>query len=151
MSKRLAAAALVGAGFAGIVTSASARQLAVWSLLGLQVASVVVIEATGMLEPKVARDGKVSRFERDHRGAWFLRRHDDRAGHEPAHGHGEHGLQHQAGADDDEKIGAAFAALARARIERRLEPVRNPEHYGVMKPDMLTNVYGADRLQPLAR
>ncbi|MEZ5931900.1 MAG: DUF4340 domain-containing protein [Alphaproteobacteria bacterium] len=157
------------------------RQLAIWSLLGLLVASAVVIETTGLLEPKVALDrhghvieeavyllpvpldqlsaieiavgGEVYRFERDHHGAWFHHHHDHHADGEADHGHAAHDghHEHHAAAEDAETIGSAFAALARTRIERRLEPVTNPAHYGVMKPDVLINVYGDDHLSPLAR
>ncbi|NJO38301.1 MAG: hypothetical protein HC871_12730 [Rhizobiales bacterium] len=113
------------------------RQLAIWSLLALLVASAVVIETTGLLEPKVAldrhghavedavsllpvplgelsvievaADGKAHRFERDHHGAWFLHRHDDRAADAAAHDHGDHDHddQHHAAPDDAGKIASA--------------------------------------------
>ena len=130
---------------------------------------------------EIAYQNGIYRFERDHHGDWFHHQHDHHAdsghGHEHGHthedSHGEsqgdshgdsHGHSHASEeahssgdahhdhADDlSEKLEQTFLALSRARIERQLESNLNLGQYGVMKPPMVINVYGADVLRPEVR
>ena len=156
------------------------RQLVIWLLLALLALAIVVIETTGILEPKVtidrhghviqettdflpadlsditvieiAKDGVTYRFERDHHSIWFYHDHQHENGHDHGEGHGSVDDEHHAAdATEAEQIANAFSALGRAKIERYLARAKNPANYGVTKPDMLINIYGENTLRPLAR
>ena len=146
------------------------RLLAVWLVLVVLVGVIVVIEHTDLVGPQPRRDGHVSsvarlllpvtvdqlgaievvlagtlhRFERDAAGAWFYHVHGVDTGEEGPHSH-----------DRDpslaERIGDAFAAFGRTRIERRLARKPQAKDYGVTTPEMLILVYRPHDMQPLAQ
>jgi hypothetical protein len=120
---------------------------------------------------EIATDGEVHRFERGKDEAWVYHGyghsqhaapdqdhdHDHGDAHEPAHApdhHHEPGNSHHhesEAAAQAETIGAALAALARARIERQLGEAMNLADYGLANPEVLLNIYGEEHLEPLAR
>jgi Domain of unknown function (DUF4340) len=138
------------------------RQLIVWLLLLSLVASIVVVEGTGLFESGPERDGHghvvgqarmllpvplydlgavevtmagtVHRFQRDGLGAWFYHAHAGDAGSEGAH-------SHQTDPEAAERIEAALATFGRARIERELPPGERVGEYGVTAPRMVITIY----------
>ncbi len=142
------------------------RLLAVWLVLVVLVAAIVIIERTDragrpsnpdqardprLLLPvpvdqlgaiEVSRGGALHRFERDAAGAWFY--HGVHTGSEAAHGH-------RADPSMADRIGRAFAALGRTRIERQFTLDTDGRDYGVTRPQMLILVYRPNEPQPLAQ
>jgi hypothetical protein len=86
--------------------------------------------------------GALHRFERDAGGAWFY--HGSHAASEAAHAH-------QPDAAAAQRIGAAFEALGRTRIERRLPYDRNSQQYGVATPPMVLLLYRKGDARPIAQ
>jgi hypothetical protein len=134
----------------------------VWLVLAALVTTIVVLEyrerrpvATeddprGLLAApldqlgaiEIADRGRLHRFERTASGAWFY--------------HGTHvagAADHTHAADPEmaERIARAFAALARARVEREFPLERDGSTYGVTMPDVLILVYRRGESQPLAQ
>ena len=148
------------------------RQLIVWLLLLSLVASIVVVEGTGLFQSRPERDshghvvgqarmllpvpfydlgaveltmaGTVHRFQRDDLGAWFYHAHAGDAGSEAAH-------SHQTDPEAAERIEAALATFGRARVERQLPPSEHVGDYGVTAPEMAITVYRQFESTPLAR
>ncbi len=142
------------------------RLVAVWLVLAVLVAAIVIIERADRVGPtsrpdqvrdprmllpvpvdqlgavEVARGGALHRFERDAAGAWFY--HGVHTGSEGAHGH-------QADPSTADRIGRAFAALGRTRIERQFALNTDGMDYGVTRPQMLILVYRPNEAQPLAQ
>jgi hypothetical protein len=86
--------------------------------------------------------GALHRFERDASGEWFY--HGAHAASEPGHAH-------QSDPVASQRIAAAFAALGRARIERRLPYDRGSRQYGLAAPQMILLVYKSADAGPLAQ
>jgi len=86
--------------------------------------------------------GMLHRFERDASGEWFY--HGAHAPSRAAHAH-------QADPVGAQRIAAAFAALGRARIERRLPYDVGSRQYGVAPPQMILLVYKSGHEGPLAQ
>jgi hypothetical protein len=100
----------------------------------------VPVDELGAIE--IADRGRLHRFERDAAGVWFY--------------HGEHSgaiADHTHSIDPvlAERIGRAFAAFGRARIERRFALDRDGATYGVAVPELLILVYRPNQTQPLAQ
>ena len=98
------------------------------------------VSELGALELGVA--GTLHRFERDAGGAWFY--HGSHAASEAAHAH-------QPDPAAAQRIGAAFEALGRARIERRLPYARDSRQYGIAAPQVVLILYGRGAAQPIAQ
>lgn len=98
------------------------------------------VEQLGALE--LGHAGALHRFERDARGEWFY--HGAHAAFEAAHAH-------QPDTAAAQRIAAAFDALGRARIERRLPYDRDSRQYGVTSPQMLLIIYQGKDQRPLAQ
>jgi hypothetical protein len=140
--------------------------VAVWLVLVVLVGAIVIIERTDLFGPtsrpdstrdarmllpvpvdqlgviEVARAGALHRFERHAAGAWFY--HGVHTKSEGAH-------EHQADPTMAERIGHAFAALGRTRIERQFALNTQAKDYGVTTPEMVILVYRPNDLQPLAQ
>jgi hypothetical protein len=139
--------------------------LIVWLLLGALVLGIVVIELTehlGANSPgggadarrllpvpidqvgaiEIADAGRLHRFERDAAGTWFY--HGVHAGAQTAHTHAADPAQ-------AERIGRAFAAFGRTRVERDFALDREGTAYGVTTPEILVLVYRPNQAQPLAQ
>jgi hypothetical protein len=135
----------------------------VWLVLAVLVASIVVLEYRERRTPDDAGDearnllpapldqlgaieiadrGRLHRFERGASGSWFY--HGTHAA-----GAAEH--THDADPELAERITRAFAALARARVEREFSLDRDGAAYGVTAPDVVILVYRAGDTQPLAQ
>jgi len=85
--------------------------------------------------------GTLHRFERAAGGAWFY--HGAHAASEPSHAHNADPAAAQ-------RIAAAFAALGRARIERRL-PYDRESQYGVAAPQIILLIYKLREEKPIAQ
>jgi hypothetical protein len=148
------------------------RQLIVWLLLVSLVASIAVVEGTGLFESGPERDGHghvvgearmllpvpfydlgavelamagaVHRFQRDDLGIWFYHAHAGDAGSEGAH-------SHQTDPEAAERIEAALATFGRTRIERELPPGERVGEYGVSAPVMVITIYPRFEPSPIAR
>jgi uncharacterized protein DUF4340 len=135
------------------------RLLAVWLVLLALIAAIAAIEYTGT--PGVAQDqwllplaleeigaielgrgGKLHRYERDSAGAWFY--HGGHAASEIDH-------VHRADPERAKRIGEAFAAFGRTRIERRLALDAQATQYGLSAPGMVILLYREKAGQPLAQ
>jgi hypothetical protein len=149
---------------AAVTGARGRRRLAiVWLVLAALVASIVVLEyrerwtsgsvgedsrhllaapleQLGAIE--IADRGRLHRFERGASGSWFY--HGTHAA-----GAAEH--THDADPELAERITRAFAALARARVEREFSLDRDGAAYGVTAPDVVILVYRAGDTQPLAQ
>jgi hypothetical protein len=95
---------------------------------------------------EIAYDDNIHRFDRDAAGAWFYHAHVAKPGPE-----GESGHSHQTDQALAEFIAEKFTQFARTRMERDIARGGTGEAYGLERPFMLINIYGADPLQPLAR
>ena len=141
------------------------RSLVVWCVLGVLLLAIGVIEYgdrratspdagatdTRSLLPvpvdqlgaiEIADRGRLHRFERSPAGAWFY------------HGvHTETTATHTHTADPllSERIERAFAALGRARTERRFDLAGDGDRYGLMAPEVVILVYRPHETQPLAQ
>jgi hypothetical protein len=141
------------------------RSLVVWCVLGVLLLAIGVIEYgdrratspdagatdTQSLLPvpvdrlgaiEIADRGRLHRFERSPAGAWFY------------HGvHTETTATHTHTADPllSERIERAFAALGRARTERRFDLAGDGDRYGLMAPEVVILVYRPHETQPLAQ
>ena len=141
------------------------RSLVVWCVLGVLLLAIGVIEYgdrratsrdagatdTRSLLPvpvdqlgaiEIADRGRLHRFERSPAGAWFY------------HGvHTETTATHTHTADPllSERIERAFAALGRARTERRFDLAGDGDRYGLMAPEAVILVYRPHETQPLAQ
>lgn len=144
----------------------SPRLVVVWLLLAGLVGVVVVVEHTdvlgrrigrastvdprqlvpvpldGLAAVEVADAGRLHRFERDARGAWFY--HGTHTGREGAH-------EHPADPAAADRIGRALAAFSRTRIERELAPGRDVSDYGISPPRLLVLLYRPGESQPLVQ
>jgi hypothetical protein len=136
------------------------RLLAVWLALAALVLLIVLIEYEHTREPGAEESlllrtpvgelaalelgvaGTVHRFERDPGGAWFY--------HGP-HGVAEAAHAHQPDPAAAQRIAAAFEALGRARIERRLPYERESRQYGIAAPQVVLILYGRGAAQPIAQ
>ena len=136
------------------------RLLAVWLALFALVVLIVLIEYEHT-EPQAVEEnlllpvpvselaaleigvaGALHRFERDAGGAWFY--HGSHAASAAAHAH-------QPDPAAAQRIEAAFAALGRARIERRLPYDRDSQRYGVAAPQMVLLLYRKGDASPIAQ
>ena len=100
----------------------------------------VALEEFGAVE--IAHGGAVHRFERDAAGVWFYH-----AAHAPA----DASHTHQADPDQAKRIDKALGVFSRIRIERKFEPEKGLEEYGLATPQMVILVYAPQQLQPLAQ
>jgi hypothetical protein len=136
------------------------RLLAVWlALLGLVVLIALIeyeenesvgvadnlllsvpVDDLGAIE--LGHAGALHRFERAAGGAWFY--HGAHAASEPSHAH-------DADPAAAQRIAAAFAALGRARIERRLPYDRESRQYGVAAPQIILLIYKLREEKPIAQ
>jgi Domain of unknown function (DUF4340) len=144
-------------------TRARRRLGIVWLVLAALVASIVALEyrerwtsggadddARSLLAApldqlgaiEIADRGRLHRFERAASGSWF---------YHGTHAAGEAEHAHAADPELAERIAAAFAALARARVEREFPLERDGAAYGVTAPDVLILVYRPGDAQPLAQ
>jgi Domain of unknown function (DUF4340) len=141
------------------------RAAAVWLVLAALVGVIVVIELTEgrrsdrasepdprLLLPvpvnqlaaiELVDAGRLHRFERDATGAWFY--HGVHTGAES----GSH--EHAADPAQSQRIGAVFAALGRARVEREFPRASDARDYGVTTPQVLILLYRPKEPQPLAQ
>ena len=103
-------------------------------LLPVPAAELSVIE--------LAHAGALHRFERDAGGAWFY--HGRHAAAEPAHAH-------QPDPAAAQRLADAFAALGRARIERRLPYERDSSQYGLAVPQTVLLVYRKGETRPFVQ
>jgi Domain of unknown function (DUF4340) len=99
------------------------------------------VDALGAIE--VVNAGRLHRFERDAAGSWFY--HGAHTGAES----GSH--EHAADPAQSQRIGAAFAALGRARVEREFPRPAEAKDYGVTTPQILILLYRPKEPQPLAQ
>ena len=136
------------------------RLLAVWLVLFALVILIVLVEYddqpaqesdANLLLPlpvselgalELGHAGALHRFERDAGGAWFY--HGAHAASEAAHAH-------QPDTAAAQRIAAAFDAIGRARIERRMPYDRDSRQYGVTSPQMLLVIYQGKDQRPLAQ
>ena len=100
----------------------------------------LAVDELGAIE--VGYAGTLHRFERGAGGAWFY--HGAHAASEPAHAHNSDPAAAQ-------RIAAAFGALGRARIERRLPFERESRQYGIAAPQVVLVLYRRGSPQPLAQ
>jgi hypothetical protein len=141
------------------------RVVAVWLVLSALAGVIVVIELTEgrrsdraseadprLLLPvpvhqlgaiELVNAGRLHRFERDATGAWFY--HGVHTGAES----GSH--EHAADPAQSQRIGAVFAALGRARVEREFPRASAARDYGVTTPQVLILLYRPKEPQPLAQ
>jgi hypothetical protein len=99
------------------------------------------VERLGAIEVLVA--GRLHRFERGAGGLWLY--HGSHSGAES----GSH--QHAADPAQAQRIGAAFDALGRARIEREFSRAAGGPDYGVTSPQVVILLYRPREPQPLAQ
>jgi len=139
------------------------RLIAAWAVLLALLGAIALIEyadrapgteavedRAGMLLPvsadqlvavELSRAGRLHRFQRDEKGAWFY--HGTHGAQEPAH---EHAL-------DPERarfIAHTLAGFGRARIERRF-PADRTERYGLATPQAVIVVYAGREPGPLTQ
>jgi Domain of unknown function (DUF4340) len=141
------------------------RVVVVWLMLAVLVGAIVAIELTegrrsdraNEVDPRLllpvpvstlgaielVNAGRRHRFERDAAGAWFY--HGAHTGAESG-GHG-----HAADPAQTQRIGAVFAALGRARVEREFPRASEAKDYGVTTPQILILLYAPKEPQPLAQ
>ena len=100
----------------------------------------VRVDQLGAIE--IADAGRLHRFERDAKGAWF---------YHGVHTGAESGHTHTADPALAERIERAFAAFGRTRIERQFALERDGAAYGLATPEILVLVYGPNQAQPLAQ
>ena len=100
----------------------------------------VPVSELGAVE--LAHAGALHRFERDAGGAWFY--HGRHAAAEPAHAH-------QPDPAAAQRLADAFAALGRARIERRLPYERNSGQYGLAVPQSVLLLYRKGEPRPFVQ
>ncbi len=100
----------------------------------------VPINQLGAVE--IADRGRLHRFERDAAGAWLY--HGEHSGATADHTHTTDPVL-------AERIERAFAALGRARIERRFPLDRGGAAYGLAVPELLILIYRPNQPQPLAQ
>ena len=150
--------------------SRRSRLLAVWLLLVGLVGAIVVSERADLVVPQpqpdhhgssaarqllpvpvqqlgaieVVHGRTLHRFERDAAGLWFYHVHGSDTG--AAEGH-----SHIADPAMAQRLGDAFAAFGRTRLERQFALKTDARDYGVSTPEMLILVYRPDDLQPLAQ
>ncbi|HXV07049.1 MAG TPA: hypothetical protein VD791_03410, partial [Burkholderiales bacterium] len=91
---------------------------------------------------ELAHTGTLHRFERDAAGNWFY--HGVHTASEAAH-------EHQTDPAAATRIGQAFAALGRARIERELQAGARVNDYGVASPELLILAYRPKEPLPLVQ
>jgi hypothetical protein len=139
----------------------------VWLVLAVLLGAILVIEYTDLVDGRSGRAseadarrllplpvdalgaielvnaGRLHRFERDAAGAWFY--HGAHTGAES----GSH--EHAADPTLSQRIGAAFAALGRARIEREFPRATDTRDYGVTTPQLLILLYRPKEPRPLAQ
>jgi hypothetical protein len=145
---------------AAVRISLPRRLLAVWLALFALVVLIVLIDyenteqqtvdenlllpvPVGELDAlELGHAGTLHRFERDASGEWFY--HGAHDASEAAHAHHSDPVAAQ-------RIAAAFAALGRARIERRLPYDRGSRQYGIAPPQMILLVYKSGHEEPLAQ
>ena len=139
------------------------RAVVVWVVLAVLVGAIAVIERVGaradravaadpnLLLPvpldqlgaiEVAHAGRSHRFERDAAGAWF---------YHGAHTGAEAGHAHPADPAQSARIGAALAALGRAKVERRLPREGNARAFGLAAPQTVILLYRPKAAQPAAQ
>jgi hypothetical protein len=105
------------------------------NLLSIPVAQVGAIE--------VAHEGRLHRFERDAMGNWFY--------------HGAHaaaaaaGHAHQTDFALAQRMGEAFGALDKARMEREAPLDKDNDRFGVVVPKIILIAYKPNESQPLAQ
>jgi Domain of unknown function (DUF4340) len=143
------------------------RVAVVWLVLAVLLGAILVIEYTDLVDGRSGRAseadarrllplpvdalgaielvnaGRLHRFERDAAGAWFY--HGAHTGAES----GSH--EHAADPTQSQRIGAAFAALGRARIEREFPRATDTRDYGVTTPQLLILLYRPKEPRPLAQ
>jgi hypothetical protein len=100
----------------------------------------LAVDQLGAIE--LAHAGILHRFERDAAGNWFY--HGAHTASEAAH-------EHQTDPAAATRIGQAFAALGRARIERELEAGARVNDYGVASPELLILAYRPKEPLPLVQ
>jgi len=100
----------------------------------------VAVEQLGAIE--LAHAGTLHRFERDAAGNWFY--HGAHTASEAAH-------EHQSDPAAATRIGQAFAALGRARIERQFGADLRVSDYGLASPDLLILAYRPKEPLPLVQ
>jgi len=100
----------------------------------------VPVDQLGAIE--LGHAGTLHRFERDSAGAWFY--HGAHTGSETVH-------QHQVDAVMAQRVANAFAALGRARIERRIPLDPQAKQYGVTAPGTIILLYRPNDPRPLAQ
>ena len=98
------------------------------------------VDQLGALE--LGHAGAVHRFERDARGEWFY--HGAHTGSEANHAH-------QTDAAAAQRIAAAFDALGRARVERRMPYDRDSRQYGIAAPQTILLTYKTGEARPFAQ
>ena len=114
----------------------------------------VPIDQIGVIEiaQTNSENQRIHRFERDEQGDWLYHNHDHKNTDAQSHQHNTQQPQHQADPIIAARISEAFAVLNRARIERDFLLTANVRDYGLVKPDMLINVYTNNKSStPLAR
>jgi len=139
--------------------------LAVWALLAVLVAVIVIVEyrdrlhaASGTSERdarqllplpvnqlgavEIADAGVLHRFERDAAGQWFY--HGVHTGTEASH-------THAADPALTQRIERAMAAFGRTRVEREFPLAGAGTEYGVATPQTVVLVYRPRESQPLAQ
>ncbi|MSQ58232.1 MAG: hypothetical protein EXR36_00870 [Betaproteobacteria bacterium] len=104
------------------------------NLLPLPVAQIGAIE--------IAHEGQLHRFERDAAGEWFY--HGAHAGAAPGHEHLTNPILAK-------RMGEAFAALDKARMEREAPLDKDNDRFGVVVPKIILIVYKPQESQPLAQ
>ena len=114
----------------------------------------VPIEQIGVIEiaQSNSNNQQIHRFERDEQGDWLYHNHAHKSTDPRSHQHDTQKSQHQADPVIAARISEAFAVLNRARIERDFLLTANIRDYGLVKPDILINVYANNKsTTPLAR
>ncbi|MGH9578971.1 MAG: DUF4340 domain-containing protein, partial [Terriglobales bacterium] len=91
---------------------------------------------------EIGHAGTLHRFERNREGLWI---------YHGAHGNSEAAHEHVADPAKGERIAKDLAALARARIERRLPPGAGAAQYGLAAPRMVIVVYRVNEPRPFAQ
>ncbi|MFN0315975.1 MAG: hypothetical protein ACKVQA_13170 [Burkholderiales bacterium] len=104
------------------------------NLLPIAVAQVGAIE--------IAHEGQLHRFERDAAGNWF---------YHGAHSAAASGHEHQTDYVLAQRMGEAFGALDKARMEREAPLDKDNDRFGVVVPKIILIVYKPNESQPLAQ
>jgi hypothetical protein len=140
--------------------------VAVWLVLAILLAAIVVIEHTDRRRERsagagaadarallpvpvdelgaveIADAGRLHRFEREAAGTWF---------YHGAHTQAAAPHQHQADPVLAKRIESVLAAFGRTRIERRFRVDSNGSAYGVATPEILVLLYRPKESQPLVQ